>query len=231
MGAAMSKPVKSEDFDRYVKETAGYERDYLGEVARSRTLAWRVATGGALLGVLGFAFGVYGNHRVPPPPVVLSVDNATGSVSVLSVLEDAKASYGVAEDEHNINQFILLRESYDWNTIQADYNAMGLFASPSVIAEYEALYNDTDGLQVKLANRAHVATKVAAITLGDGTSTATVRFTTQVIRDSGISDPVKHWIATLAYHYVNAKMTVEQRRANPLGFQVTSYRVDPEIVR
>lgn len=227
----MKRPeVKSDDFAHYLKEVSGYERDYLSEVVRSRTNAWRVAIAACAIGVAGFVFGIAGNHRPSPAPVVLRVDKATGGVDVLSVMDDARTSYGAAVDQANINRFVILRESYDWNTIQSDYEAMGLFGSPSVVADYEKLYNDTDGRQVKLANHAHIVTKVVSIILGADSPTATVRFTTQLVHDSGVTEPVKHWIASLGYRYVNAKMTVEQRRVDPLGFQVTSYRVDPELI-
>lgn len=225
------KPLKSDDYKRYLVEAAGYERDFMAEVVRSRTMAWRVAGVALLVGIVGFAAGIAGNRHPSPPPVVLRVDKATGAVDVLSTLDNAQIDYGQAVDESNINRFILLRESYDWNTIQSDYNTMGLFASPSVIADYEKLYNDNDGRQVKLANHAHIVAKVVSIILNPGTTTATVRFTTDTFHDNGSADSEKHWIATLAYQYVNAQMTVEQRRINPLGFQVVSYRVDPEIVK
>ena len=39
------------------------------------------------------------------------------------------------------------------------------------------------------------------------------------------------WIATIAFAYVKAPMAEGDRLRNPLGFQVTSYRADPEVVR
>jgi type IV secretion system protein VirB8 len=39
------------------------------------------------------------------------------------------------------------------------------------------------------------------------------------------------WIATLAFAYAKAPMSEADRLRNPLGFQVSSYRADPEVVR
>ena len=39
------------------------------------------------------------------------------------------------------------------------------------------------------------------------------------------------WIATIAFTYTHAPMSEPDRLRNPLGFQVTSYRADPEVVR
>ncbi|MBU2134811.1 MAG: type IV secretion system protein, partial [Alphaproteobacteria bacterium] len=38
------------------------------------------------------------------------------------------------------------------------------------------------------------------------------------------------WIATVAFHYTDAPMAEADRLRNPLGFQVSSYRADPEVV-
>jgi type IV secretion system protein VirB8 len=39
------------------------------------------------------------------------------------------------------------------------------------------------------------------------------------------------WIATVAFHYTRAPMAEADRLRNPLGFQVDSYRADPETGR
>ena len=39
------------------------------------------------------------------------------------------------------------------------------------------------------------------------------------------------WIATVAFAYTRAPMAEADRLRNPLGFQVTSYRADPEVMR
>ena len=39
------------------------------------------------------------------------------------------------------------------------------------------------------------------------------------------------WIATIAFTYTRAPMSEPDRLRNPLGFQVTSYRADPEVIR
>jgi type IV secretion system protein VirB8 len=39
------------------------------------------------------------------------------------------------------------------------------------------------------------------------------------------------WIATVAFTYTKAPMAEADRLRNPLGFQVISYRSDPEVVR
>ncbi|WP_407213988.1 VirB8 family type IV secretion system protein [Enterobacter kobei] len=56
---------------------------------------------------------------------------------------------------------------------------------------------------------------------------ATIRFTTvRRARSNNFDDPPKHWIAIRA---MSTKLAMNASRyVNPLGFRVTSYRVNPE---
>ena len=40
-----------------------------------------------------------------------------------------------------------------------------------------------------------------------------------------------HWVATLTFAYVNASMSTTDRLVNPLGFVVSEYRADPEVLQ
>lgn len=227
---AKGKPVKAADFDRYLAESEGYEKDWVAEVRASARRGWRVGYTGLLVGVLGTAAGFAGFSRDPAPPAVVRVDNTTGAVDYVGTMRDVEQSYGEQTDKFWINTFMLCRESYEWHTIQKCYDAVGLMAAPTVQADYAKLYNDDDGRQVKLANRVRIVPHIVSITPNLETHTATVRFTTQAVYDNGVKDPEQRFVATLAYRYVyDAALTEEQRRVNLLGFQVTSYRVDAEF--
>jgi type IV secretion system protein VirB8 len=47
----------------------------------------------------------------------------------------------------------------------------------------------------------------------------------------GLQTTESDWIATIAFAYAKAPMAEADRLRNPLGFQVASYRADPEVVR
>ena len=65
---------------------------------------------------------------------------------------------------------------------------------------------------------------------GDGESIATVRFQRYLfMKSTGSMKYIDSSIATLTFKYKdNLKMSEKYRVINPLGFQVTSYRVDPD---
>jgi len=230
MSEAKATPVKAEDFERYVIESEGFERDWIAELRQSRTTAWRIAGVGVLIGVLGLLAGVAGLSQKPAPPLVLRVDQATGAVDVLGTMPVEVQSWDEQTDKYWVNDFMLCREGYDWNTIQACYEKIGLMAGPQVQADYAQLYNDMDGRHIRLSNRTRVIPHITSITLDMSNHIATVRFSSQFVHDNGSKEVPRRFIATLAYRYIyNAKLSEAQRRINLLGFQVISYRVDNEL--
>jgi type IV secretion system protein VirB8 len=224
--------VKSEDFAAYLVESRGLERDFIREVLRSRRAAWRTAAGAGVFGIVALAvLGVQIHESSQPvPPFILRVDNATGQTDVLSVMKTRQDSYGEVIDQFWLNQYVLHRESYDYQTIQADYNATGLMSAPDVAAEYHHVFEGDQARDKVLADRARILVETESPpVVNAATSTATARFTTVVHWKSNKPDEVRHWIATIAYRYVNSPMKPQDRLINPLGFQVMSYRVDPEL--
>ncbi|MCV4639752.1 type IV secretion system protein [Citrobacter freundii] len=49
------------------------------------------------------------------------------------------------------------------------------------------------------------------------------------MRSNPVDDQPQRWIAIMGYEYKSLAMNAEQRYVNPLGFRVTSYRVNPEV--
>lgn len=71
---------------------------------------------------------------------------------------------------------------------------------------------------------------VRSITADPKHGTAVVRFSQQIQQSNGITQPKTYWVATIGYKYINARISLQDRRLNPLGFQITSYRLDPETL-
>jgi len=63
-----------------------------------------------------------------------------------------------------------------------------------------------------------------------GSNAALVRFDTVQTDSNGHAQPPSPFVAVIKYRYSTAPMSVEDRFVNPLGFQVTSYRKDPEAL-
>jgi type IV secretion system protein VirB8 len=227
-------PIASEDLGAYLAESRGLERDYLREVLRSRRAAWRAAATAASIAFVSLAVtGIQIKESAKPvPPFILRVDNATGQTDVLSVMKTREDSYGDIVDRYWLSQYVLHRESYDYQTIQVDYNATGLMSTAEVAADYRHTFEGDTARDKVLSDKARILVDMETPpVLNQGTSTATVRFKTVLHWQNSRPDEVRHWVATVAYRYVNSAMKPQDRLINPLGFQVQSYRVDPELAR
>lgn len=221
-------PIKAEGLPAYLAESRGLERDLLGEVLASRRRAWQVALGAVAVGITGLVAGIAGLYQPTPVPVLLRMDNASGAVEVMTTLKDHEVSYGEVVDTYWLNQYVLNREAYDWNTIQQQYDTTALLSAPDVQQQYYALFHGPEARDVVLADRARIEVTVRSIQ-PNGKGQATVRFVTQEVDRNGQRKPAQPQIATVGYAYVNAPMKAADRRVNPLGFQVTAYRADPEL--
>ncbi|EJF87071.1 virB8 family protein [Bartonella rattimassiliensis] len=224
-----TKPVKAKQLSSYYEESRGLERDLIDEFVRSRRAAWRVASAVGIFGLFGMICGVVGFSQEAPTPLVLRVDNTTGAVDVISIMREHETSYGEVVDRYWLNQYILNRENYDYDTIQLNYETTALLSAAAVQQEYYKIFDGENARDKLLSNKARITVKVRSIQ-PNGYGQATVRFTTQQHESNGTIGPKQHQIATIGYTYVGTPMKLSDRLLNPLGFQVTSYRSEPEIL-
>jgi type IV secretion system protein VirB8 len=216
------------DFKAYLEESRGLERDFLAELVRSRRIAWRiagVACAVLALALVGFLF-LLPLKRVEP--FVVRVDNATGGVDIVTMLTDAPAAYGEVVNKYWLNRYVLCRESYDYQTIQETYDTTVLLSAASVQREFRTLFDGPQARDKVFGDRLRFVVRVLSIT--PAKDTAVVRFVRTRRTDDPSQDQEEHLVATLGFQFVAAPMKETDRLVNPLGFQVTSYRVDPETV-
>ena len=224
------RPIKSGDLKKYLEESRGLERDYMAEILRSRQVAWYLAMGSSSLLAVALLALLFLTPLKTNTPFVLRVANATGHVEALTTLRETERSYGEVVDSYFLNQYVLNREGYDYNTLQDAYNTTALLSDPEVQREYYALFEGAQARDTVLKDRAKIIVQVRSITPTPETGTAVVRFSTQLKQNNGSIEPLRNWIATMSYVYKDATMSSVDRRINPLGFQVTSYRIDPETL-
>ena len=236
------QPISTKDMKLYLEESRGLERDFMAEVLSSKKMAWRVAIGSSVIASLT-SLALIGLLPLKTTiPYVLRVDNTTGHVDIVTTLKETTSSYGEVVDSYFLNQYVLNREGYDYNTLQTAYNTTALLSEEQVQQEYYALFEGKTARDKVLKDNAKIIVHVRSITpmiAADSSAdtsadisvgTAVVRFSTHIKHRNGQTDPLHHWIATIGYGYKDASMTSTDRLVNPLGFQVVSYRVDPETL-
>jgi type IV secretion system protein VirB8 len=221
-----------------VARAVNYETSIADLARRSERRAWwvaMVASATALLLGAGYLRVMPLKERVP---FLVMADAYSGNATVARIDADFRhrsitASEAIARA--NVASFVSLRESYDVAMMNLrDWRAVHGMSAPDVGREYSALHaanNPRSPWNTYGRGRA-IRVRILSIQLIDGADGtpggATVRFQRSVYdKTSGATRPLDSRIATLGFTY-NLALTMDEpdRLENPLGFQVTSYRVD-----
>lgn len=223
-----------------IARAVDYETSIADLARRSERRAWRVAAVASMLALLLGA----GYLRVMPlkerVPFLVMADASSGNATVARLDEDFRhrsVSASEAIARANVAGFISLRESYDVAMMNLrDWRAVHAMSAPEVGKGYAALHaaNNADSPFNTWGRSRAIRVRILSIQLLDGPDGApggaTVRFQRSVYdKASGATRPLDSRIATLGFTYNLAlRMDEPDRLENPLGFQVTSYRVDTD---
>ncbi|MDD3465168.1 MAG: type IV secretion system protein [Candidatus Cloacimonetes bacterium] len=221
---------KEPDHDKY-EEAIDWEASRVSMVEKSERRAWMVALVAVAIAGLSWLTIVFMMPLKETIPYVIRVDNTTGVPDIVTTMQDKRIGYDDVVDKYWVAQFVRARETYDWYTLQKDYNTVGLLTSPNVGKEYASLFEGADALDKKWGKSYRTTVEVVSV-VPNGKGTATVRLikTASRVDDANIKQTSK-WIATVSYEYRNpSHMKESVRLINPFGFQVTSYRIDPELI-
>lgn len=216
------------EFEQYQREVLSWETSRVFELEKSRMIAWRVAGGASLaaLMAIGAIAGLTPLKTVRP--FVIRVDNATGIVDVVSELGDAKTNYDEAINKYFVQWYVRYRQAYSADLLEDYYFAVGALSSPSEQRRYLGeIETSNPESPIRLYGKTHrVRIDVKSISFLQP-HVALIRYTK--ILEHGAEQPEKtHWAATLTFQYSGTPASEKLRGINPLGFEVTDYRVDPD---
>lgn len=206
-------------------------------VEKSNKRAWLIAIISAIIALASICAIAYMAPLKQAIPYVIRVDNTTGMVDIITSVKDSEFSSNEALDKYFTSLYVKTREGYYYNLLTQDYTLTQIFSSPQVAQDYVKIYEGANARQEILKADNEVSIDINSVVLGESANikTATIRFnaTTNVLNDKGRSAvQTSAKVATLSYEYSPADLTTEDERLkNPLGFKVTTYRIDDEIKR
>ena len=225
--------------DGVISRSVNFEVTVADLARRSERRAWFVAWAAILMSLIlagGYFFMLPLKEKVP---YLVMADAYTGTSTVARLTEDftnQRIATSEAINRSNVAHFILARESYDVAMMNLrDWTTVYTMSSAEVAAGYSQLHsNNNPDSPYKLYGKGRaIRVKILSIVfIGGSVDTApkgaTVRLQRSLFdKGTGGSRPLDSKIATLEFSYkANLKMDEEDRIENPLGFQVTSYRVD-----
>lgn len=246
----MRKNRSTPNVDAAVARSVDFEVTIADLARRSERRAWRVAAVAVAMSLVLAGACLRMLPLKEEVPYLVMADAYTGTSTVARLREDfgdADIRASEAINRSNVAHFVLARESFDVAMMNLrDWTTVYTMSAPEVASGYTALHarnNPEAPFNLYGRNRA-IRVRILSIVLLGGTRDAprrgaTVRFQRSVYdKTAGTERPLDSRIATLEYTYKsNLRMDEKQRIENPLGFQVTSYRVDndyaasPPLVR
>ncbi len=219
------------DLKVYFDESKSWNADRLQAAERSRKVAWTIA---GLAGVLA-TVAVGAVAALAPlksvEPYVVRVDRTTGAVEVLTALKSAQpVTYDEAVTKHFLDAYVRARESWLAPAAEANFRQAAIMSTPVEQQRWADQFRATNpqSPQILYGAGGEAQISVRAVSFV-APGVANVRFHRIVRLGQQVTE--SDWIATVAYAYTKAPLAEGDRLRNPLGFQVSSYRADPEVVR
>ncbi len=225
-----------------VSAAVNYETTIADLAIRSAKRAWFVAFASILMSLL-LAGGYY--YMLPlkeKVPFLVMADAYTGNATVARLegnFLDRSVTASEAINRSNVAHFVMMRESYDYSMmVLRDWRAVHSMSTPEVNVDYDNLYskNNPNNPYTLYDRRSAIRVKILSITFIGGSATtapkgATVRFQRSLYdKSNGAVKPLDSKIATMEFTYnKNLRLEERDRIENPLGFQVTSYRVESDF--
>jgi len=208
-----------------------YEASFRYLIEQSNKRAWLISFVAIFIASLSLIAVVLLTPLKTIEPYVIRVDNTTGMVDILTLLDEKEITQNEALDKYFISQYIKAREGYYYELLNQDYLLTQLMSSENVANEYRALYEGDNARDQILKNSNEVSVQILSVVLGEsnGVKTSTIRanITTKNLSSRGTSQATK--VITLSYDYTLGKASEENRLLNPLGFKVLTYRIDNEV--
>jgi type IV secretion system protein VirB8 len=219
------KKTTTRKIDDTVKRSVSFELTIADLARSSERRAWRVAFSAVVVALILLGGYFYMLPLKEKVPYVIMADAYTGTSSVARLTED-------------VAHYIMARESYDSSpaAYQNGWITSIVMSSAKIASAYKSQILSTtnpDSPSKLYGKDSSLQINILSISLhGDGVGqtpkSATVRFQRSVYdKTNGSTKPLDSKIATLEFVYMpDLRMDDQYRIQNPLGFQVTDYRVD-----
>ena len=228
--AFVARPVAPEAREAYFQQVKSFEADRLKAARRRARIGFLIGGVGVLVGALGVGAVAALAPLKTLVPVVFRVDNATGAVERVFDVRGGALEASEATQRYFLWQYVRLRQEFSWAEAQSSFEAVTLMSAPSVQTEYaEAFKGSNPSSPQNTLGHDGTASVRWLSTSFLGPRLAQVRFL-QVERKGDQPLPTKRLVATIAFDFAPGALKASALNVNPLGFLVTRYRVDPEVV-
>lgn len=221
-----SKPVS--EIDEYLFAVQSWETDRVHAEQKSRRTAWRITGVSLVLSCLAVSALAVLVPLKTVEPYVIRVDNTTGIVDIVHSLKGGDTTYNESINKYFAQVYVRAREGYFRETADVSYRTVGLLSGNTEQQRYFDFFNPKNSQSPLVVFGKYTKVNITVkSTSFIKPNVALVRFVKEVIHGPDRPE-LSHWASTITFKYVGAPMSDADRAVNPLGYQVTDYRTDPE---
>lgn len=176
-------------------------------------------------------------------PYVVQIDDKTGIVQLVEPIKRNEYAANEMIDRYFIAQYITGRESYNVSILRYNYNMVRVMSAVSVFNEFSrnASPNNPVSAAALLKNEGMRGVRIKSIAYiqnppipnsRDATTPTKIIQARVELRDTRASgqDVSENFVITISFEYAKLQLNEEERLLNPLGFTVTQYQIQREIV-
>ncbi|BDU18566.1 VirB8/TrbF family protein [Dyella sp. GSA-30] len=220
--------MSSPEITAFLEASRAWETTEVSRARKSERRAWLFAGLGIAIGLSACLAVAFLTPLKTVEPFVVRVDKSSGGADIISRLDGNTVEFDEAIDKYFLSRYVNYREEYSDALAYSDYEAVSLMSTRQVgDAYYQAINPKNPRSPSKVYGKEGAVEIVVNSIAFLGEGVAQVRFTRTERRPN--AEPVEtHWIATITYKYSKASMDAKSRLINPVGFQATDYRLDPE---
>jgi type IV secretion system protein VirB8 len=217
------------DREEYYKQGTTWDQEVIANALLSKKRAWIFAFICMGISVLSLLTLILILPLKTFEPYVITVDRSTGYLEVAKGLNDTTLSQDEAITEANLVKYVSLREQYNPAILEQNYEAVSMMSDEKALKEYRELWAETNpnNPSRRLRTKGSIDIKIKSVSFITD-KTASVRFLREVRENDRTK--VSEWNAVIQFRYSQKPMQMKDRFSNPLGFQVITYRVNPEVL-
>jgi len=217
------------DQEAYFKRGQTWDNEIVANAIASRNRAWILAVCALVIACLSLLTLLFLLPLKTFEPYVIAVDRNTGYYEVARGLKDMGLASDQAITESNLVRYVSLREQYNPAILKNNYEKVVLMSGDAALKEFRDLWgqNNPDNPSIKMGKKTAVDVKIKSVSFIND-NIASVRFIEEKRSPEGLK--ISHWNAVIEFQYTQKPTQMKERFENPLGFQITNYRVNPEAL-
>jgi type IV secretion system protein VirB8 len=160
-------------------------------------------------------------------PYLIEVDKQSNIITLVEQKTQEEYTAQEAIKEYFFVKYLNAREGFNKSTFDQDMNLIRVLSSKDV---YELFMQNADTKRneiMAIGRNAYATNKIGSISYITP-NRVEVRFSKDIISTDDSKQVTKYYVLTIGFNFLNLELSLEDRRLNPLGFQVISYILQEE---